>query len=157
MDAVDKADVPIINAKSAEAFFENTKQLDVMLQGSIGRKRIVIPRMDPLRQARIAAVTTGRKVFNIDAVGPSLVDDLMFNGATDADGIAKVVIDGKVEFINRVKASTKPIDIARFSTAYIKQRIDRAKAKFTIAPLFKDDIFDVSAAERFVRASNKFC
>ena len=142
-----KADVPIINAKSAEAFFENTKQLDVMLQGSIGRKRIVIPRMDPLRQARIKAVTTGRKVFNIDAVGPSLVDDLMFNGATDADGIAKVVIDGKVEFINRVKASTKPIDIARFSTAYIKQRIDRAKAKFTIAPLFKDDIFDVTAAD----------
>ena len=142
-----KADVPIINAKSAEAFFENTKQLDVMLQGSIGRKRIVIPRMDPLRQARIAAVTTGRKVFNIDAVGPKLVDDLMFNGATDVDGIAKVVIDGKVEFVNRVKASTKPIDIARFSTAYIKQRIDRAKAKFTISPLFKDDVFDVTAID----------
>ena len=109
-----KADVPIINAKSAEAFFENTKQLDVMLQGSIGRKRIIIPRLDPLRKARIATLTTGRKVFNIDAVGPKLVDDLMFNGVTDADGIAKVVIDGKVEFVNRVKASTKPIDIARF-------------------------------------------
>jgi len=142
-----KADVPIINAKSAEAFFENTKQLDVMLQGSIGRRRIIIPRMDPLRQARIAAVTTGRKVFNIDAVGPKLVDDLMFNGATDVDGIAKVVIDGKVGFVNRVKASTKPIDIARFSTAYIKQRIDRAKAKFTISPLFRDDVFDVTAID----------
>lgn len=142
-----KADVPIVNAKSAEAFFENTKQLDVMLQGSIGRRRIIIPRMDPLRQARIAAVTTGRKVFNIDAVGPSLVDNLMFNGATDADGIAKVVIDGSTKFVNSVKASTKPIDIARFSTAYIKQRIDRAKAKFTIAPLFRDDVFDVTAKD----------
>ena len=70
-----------------------------MLQGSIGRKRIIIPRLDPLRKARIATLTTGRKAFNIDAVGPKLVDDLMFNGATDADGIAKVVIDGKVEFV----------------------------------------------------------
>ena len=34
-----------------------------------------------------------------------------------------------------------------FSTAYIRQRIDRAKAKFTIAPLFRDDVFDVTSAD----------
>jgi hypothetical protein len=140
-----KADIPVVNAKTAEAFFENTNQLDEMLKGSIGRRRIIIPRMDPLRKARIASVTTGRKVFNLDAVGPQLVDDMWFGGATDADGIAKTIINGKEEFVNIVKASTKSKDVARFSTAYMKQRIDRAKAKFTIAPLFKDDVFDVTA------------
>ena len=142
-----KADIPVVNAKTAEAFFENTNQLDEMLKGSIGRRRIIIPRLDPLRKARIAAVTTGRQIRNIDAVGPKLVDDMWFGGATDADGIAKTIINGKEEFINQVKASTKPVDIARFSTAYIAQRIDRAKAKFTIAPLFRDDVFDVLAPD----------
>lgn len=142
-----KADIPVTNAKTAQAFFENTSQLDEMLKGSIGRRRIIIPRMDPLRKARIAAVTTGRQVRDIDKVGPDLVDNMWFGGATDADGIAKTIINGKEEFINQVKASTKPVDIARFSTAYIKQRIDRAKAKFTIAPLFRDDVFDVLAPD----------
>ena len=141
-----KADIPVTNAKTAQAFFENTKQLDEMLKGSVGRQRVIIPRMDPVRKARIAAVTTGRKVFNLDAVGPKLVDNMWFGGATDADGIAKTIIDGKEEFVNTVKASTSSKDVARFSTAYIQQRIDRAKAAFTIAPLFKDDVFDVTAA-----------
>jgi hypothetical protein len=142
-----KADIPVTNAKTAQAFFENTNQLDEMLKGSIGRRRIIIPRLDPLRKARIAAVTTGRKVLNIDDVGPKLVDDGWFGGATDADGIAKTIINGKEEFTNIVKASTKPTDIARFSTAYMKQRIDRAKAKFTLAPLFRDDVFDVNSLD----------
>ena len=141
-----KADIPVTNAKTAQAFFENTKQLDEMLKGSVGRQRVIIPRMDPVRKSRIAAVTTGRKVFNLDAVGPKLVDNMWFGGATDADGIAKTIIDGKEEFVNTVKASTSSKDVARFSTAYIQQRIDRAKAAFTIAPLFKDDVFDVTAA-----------
>ena len=141
-----KADIPVVDAKSAQAFFENTKQLDEMLKGSVGRQRVIIPRLDPIRKARIVAVTTGRKVFNLDAVGPKLVDDMWFGGATDADGIAKTIIDGKETFVNAVKASTSSKDVARFSTAYIQQRIDRAKAAFTIAPLFKDDVFDVTAA-----------
>jgi hypothetical protein len=142
-----KADVPVTNAKTAQAFFENTNQLDEMLRGSIGRRRIIIPRMDPLRKARVAALTTGRQIRNIDAAGPKLVDDGWFGGATDADGIAKTIINGKEEFTNIVKASTKPTDVARFSTAYIKQRIDRAKSKFSIIPLFKDETFDVTATD----------
>ena len=141
------AEIPVTNAKTAQAFFENTKQLDEMLKGSTGRQRVIIPRMDPVRKARIAAVTTGRKVFNLDKVGPGLVDDMWFGGATDADGIAKTVIDGTEEFTNLVKASTSSKDVARFSTAYIQKRIDRAKAKFTLAPLFEGDVFDVTAVD----------
>jgi hypothetical protein len=145
--ALQKADVPVINAKTAQAFFENTKQLDEMLKGQIGRKRVIIPRMDPVRQARIAAVTTGRKVFNLDAVGPRLVDDLWFGGNTDADGIAETIINGQKVIVDKVTKATKFKGIARFSTEYLQFRIDRAKAALTIAPMFKDDFFDVTAVD----------
>ena len=142
-----KADIPVTNAKTAQAFFENTKQVDEMLKGSIGRQRVIIPRMDPLRKARVNILTTGRKKFDIDKQGPELVDNYWYGGASTSDGIAKTIIDGKEEFINQVKASANPKDVARFSMAYIQKRIDRAKAKFVLAPLFKDETFDVTAAD----------
>jgi hypothetical protein len=145
--ALQKADVPVTNAKTAQAFFENTKQLDEMLKGQIGRKRVIIPRMDPARQVRIAAVTTGRKVFNLDAVGPRLVDDMWFGGNTTADGIAETVINGQKVIVDKVTEKTNFKGIARFSTKYIQHRIDRAKASLTIAPMFKDDFFDVTAID----------
>ncbi len=145
--ALQKADVPVTNAKTAQAFFENTKQLDEMLKGQIGRKRVIIPRMDPVRQARIAAVTTGRKIFNLDSVGPRLVDDLWFGGNTDADGIAETVINGQKVIVDKVTEKTNFKGIARFSTKYLQYRIDRAKASLTIAPMFKDEFFDVTAVD----------
>jgi hypothetical protein len=137
----------VVNAKAAQAFFENTQQLDEIIKASPGRKRVIIPRLDPLRKTRIAVLTTGRKVLNLDTVGPKLVDDYFFGGATDADGIAKTIINGKEEFVNSVKASTSSKDVKLFSTAFIQQRIDRAKAKFVITPLFRDDVFDVTAKD----------
>lgn len=145
--ALIKADIPVTNAKTAQAFFENTKDLDVMLKGSIGRKRVIIPRMDPVRRARVAVLTTGRKKFDIDQQGRELVDNYWYGGASDADGIAKTIIDGKEEFTNMVKASTSSKDVARFSMAYIQKNIDRAKAKFVLAPLFRDEVFDVTAMD----------
>jgi len=137
----------VVNAKAAQAFFENTQQLDEIIKASPGRKRVIIPRLDPIRKARIATLTTGRKVLNLDVSGPKLVDDYWFGGATDADGIAKTIINGKEEFVNSVKASTSSKDVKLFSTAFIQQRIDRAKAKFVLAPLFRDDVFDVTAKD----------
>jgi hypothetical protein len=137
----------VVNAKAAQAFFENTQQLDEIIKASPGRKRVIIPRLDPIRKTRIAVLTTGRKVLNLDVVGPKLVDDYFFGGATDADGIAKTIINGKEEFVNSVKASTSSKDVKLFSTAFIQQRIDRAKAKFVITPLFRDDVFDVTAKD----------
>ena len=139
--------VPITNAVTAKAFFENTQNLTEVMAGGAGRQRVLMPRMDPIRKARIAAVTTGRKVFNIDAVGPKLTNDYFFGSAPTTDGVAKVLIDGKEEFINQVKATAKGKDVARFSTAYIMNRIDKAKAKFTLAPVFEGDVFDVMAVD----------
>ena len=149
-----KADVPIVDALTAKAFFENTKQLGEMFTGNIGLQRVLIPRMDAARKLRIAAVTTGNKVFNLKQVGPGLVDDTFFGGATTADGIAEVFINGQKQIVQNVTDSTKFKGIARFSMKYVNYRIDRAKAKFTLAPVFKDDVFDVmdkDAAEKIYR------
>ena len=141
------AEIPVQNAETAKAFFENTKQLGEMIVGQPGMKRTIMPRMNAGRNLRIAAVTTGRKVLNLDRVGPKLTDDYWFDGATTADGIAEVFINGQKEFVERVTPKTNFKGIAKFSTAYIQNRIDRAKAAFTLAPIFEKDIFDVTAKD----------
>jgi hypothetical protein len=140
-------EVPISNAITAKAFFENAKQVDEMMKGSIGRKRVLVPRMDVGRKARVKFLTTANKVFDMDKIGPSLINDTYFGGNATDDGIAQAFIDGKEEIITSVKARMKPDKTARFSTAQISYRLDKFKAKFAIAPLFKDDVFDVTAKD----------
>jgi hypothetical protein len=139
--------VPITDALSAKAFFENAKQLEEMMKGQIGRKRVMIPRMDPLRQARVTTVTTANKIFNMDKIGPRFVDDLYFGGAATDDGIAKAIIDGKETIVTNVKAQANAKGAARFSMAQVQYRIDRFKAKFNLVPFFEDSLFDVTSAD----------
>jgi hypothetical protein len=144
--------VPITNADTAKAFFENAKQLEEMMKGQIGRKRVMIPRLgNPLvpgsRAMRVATLTTANKVFNIDRIGPKFVDDLYFGGAATDDGIAKAIIDGQETIVNNVKANRNAKGTARFSMAQVQYRIDRFKAKFTQVPMFEDDLFDVTAKD----------
>jgi hypothetical protein len=141
------AEIPVQNAETAKAFFENTKQLDEMIIGKPGMKRVIMPRMNVGRDIRVAAVTTGRKLLNLDRVGPKLTDDYWFGGASTADGIAEVFINGQKEFIERVTPKTNFKGIAKFSTAYIQYRIDRARAALTIAPIFEKEVFDVTAKD----------
>jgi hypothetical protein len=140
-------DVPVSNAITAKAFFENAQQVDKMMVGSIGRKRVLVPRMDAARIARVKFLTSANKVFNMDKVGPSLVSNTYFGGNATDDGIAQAFIDGKEEIITNVKATMKPKLTARLSMAQINYGLDRVKAKFAIAPLFKDDMFDVLAPD----------
>jgi hypothetical protein len=141
------ADVPITNADTARAFFLNAKQVEEMMKGQIGRKRVMIPRLDPLRKARVTTVTTANKVFNLDRIGPKFVDDLYFGGATTDDGIAKAVIDGRETIVNTVKANADAKLTARFSIAQVQYRIDRFKAKFEEIPFFDGGRFDVTSAD----------
>lgn len=133
--------------QTAKAFFENSKQAAETLKGAIGRQRVIIPRMDPLRKLRIASVTTGRKVFDIDAVGPKLTDDYFFGGATTTDGIAEKVINGQKEIVDQVTASTNFKGIKRFSTAYVQHKIDRVKAAGTAMPIFEKEAWDVTSPD----------
>jgi hypothetical protein len=73
-----KADVPVENAVTAKAFFSNAKQVDEMFSGQIGRKRVLVPKLDTARRLRVATVTGANKVFNLDRIGPKFVDDLFF-------------------------------------------------------------------------------
>jgi len=142
-----KAKIPVQDAKTAQAFFENADQAAKTFEGSIGRQRVLIPKMDLARKTRVAALTTGRKIFNIDAVGPKLVDDYFFGGATTTDGIAKTIIDNQEVIVNQVKANQNFKGIARFSTAYIQNKIDKIKALGTQVPLFENDVFDLLAPD----------
>jgi len=139
--------VPITDALSAKAFFENAKQLEEMMKGQIGRKRVMIPRLDAARKARVTTLTTANRVFNIDRIGPRLVDDNYFGGAATDDGIATAIIDGKEIIVNNVKANRNAKGTARFSMAQVQYRIDRFKAKFTQVPMFEDDLFDVTSKD----------
>jgi len=146
INAADGA-VPITNAETAKAFFLNAKQLEEMMKGQIGRKRVMIPRLDLARKARIATVTTANKLVNLDRIGPRFVDDLYFGGAATDDGIAKAIIDGQETIVNTVKANRNAKGTARFSMAQVQYRIDRFKAKFSQVPMFEDDLFDVTSKD----------
>ena len=140
-----KADEPIEDVLTAKAFFSNAKQLDEMIKGAGGRRRIIAPRMTPGRKARVTTLTTANKVFNIDKVGPALVNASFFGeDATDV-GIYKAVTEGREQIVESMNALNKSrkVGVARFSTADISVRIDRFKQRFAIAPMFKDDQFDL--------------
>lgn len=135
----------ITNAASARAFFENTEEAVAVLAGSVGRKRVIIPRLDAARQARIKFMTEADKVINIDRAAPSFINS-MFGGLPTTDGVSKALIDGQEQIVNIVKGSGTKSTL-RFSSESLGLRLDKFKAKFTIAPMFKNDRFDVTAKD----------
>ena len=144
-----KAAEPIEDVLTAKAFFSNAKQLDEMLKGAGGRRRIIAPRMTPGRKLRVVTLTTANKVFDIDKVGPSLVGASWFGREASDEGIYKAITEGREEIVQTMDAlnKTKKVGVARFSIADISVRLDRFKQKFSIAPLFKNDEFDVTAVD----------
>ena len=135
----------ITNSASARAFFENTEEAVAVLQGSVGRKRIIVPRLDGFRKARITAMTTADKVFNVDKIAPSFIAS-MFGDLPTTDGVSKALIDGKEVIVPIVKG-TGGKETLRYSSSSVGARIDRFKAKFNIAPMFKNDTFDLEARD----------
>jgi hypothetical protein len=135
----------ITNAASAKAFFENTEEAVAVLAGSVGRKRVIIPRLDAARQARIKFMTEADKVINIDRAAPSFINS-MFGGLPTTDGVSKALIDGQEQIVNIVKGSGTKSTL-RFSSESLGLRLDKFKAKFNIAPMFKNDRFDVTAKD----------
>jgi len=150
-DAVIKSfiniDTPIRDANTAKAFFLNANQTKEMMKGQIGRKRVMIPRLDPLRKARIATVTTANKVFDIDFMGSKFVDNLFFGGAATDDGIKETLIENRKAIVSKIKPQYDTKGWARFSMAQIQYRIDRFKAKFERIPIFDNATMDVTAAD----------
>ena len=142
-----KADVPVVNALTAQAYFENAQNALNMIKGQIGRKRVVMPRLDAARKTRIAIATTANKVLDIDKMGASYVQDTFFGAPLTTDGIMETLIDGRKAIIAEVNPDASSKGVARLSMAMIMRRIDKAKRKFAIAPLFRDDMMDVTAVD----------
>ena len=150
-DAVIKSfiniETPIKDANTAKAFFLNADQTKEMMKGQIGRKRVMIPRLDLLRQARITTVTTANKVFNIDFMGSKFVDNLFFGGAATDDGIRETVTNNREAIVKSIKSQKDAKGMARFSMEQVQYRIDRFKSKFELVPVFQNDQLDVTAAD----------
>jgi len=150
-DAVIKSfvniDTPIKDANTAKAFFLNAKQVEEMMKGQIGRKRVMIPRLDAARQIRVKAATSANKVFNIDFMGSKFVDDKYFGGAATDDGISDIMINNRSAIVDAIKPKYDAKGMARFSMAQIQYRIDRMKAKFERVPIFDNESLDVTAGD----------
>lgn len=135
----------ITDVTSAKAFFLNSDDAFKLVDGKVGRKRFILPKLDVGRKTRIATLTTANKVFNIDSIGPSLIDDMFFGQPTDADGIYKALVDTPEKVAESLKGMSK--NTLRLSGLQIQRRIDKAKRKLGAIPMFKDNLFDVTAKD----------
>jgi hypothetical protein len=142
---------PITDALSAKAFFLTTKETAEMMSGQIGRRRVLMPTLNAQRKARVNILTATNRVFDIDRVGPKLVDDTFFGAPATDDGIAKSIINNQTEIAASLKANTNPKDAAYFSTAMITNRIDKFKKKFTPIPYAAMEGLDVLAKDADVQ------
>jgi hypothetical protein len=139
-----KAD--IVDANTAKAFLLNTEEAVDLIKGSVGRKRVILPRLDFARKTRVAIVTGADKFINIDKFAPRIIDDL-YGQLSDTDGIRKTLMEDSTILGEKIKQSKDLKEFVRLPSRAIGARLDKFKAKFNIAPMFKDDIFDVTAKD----------
>jgi len=133
----------VTDIDTAKAFFYNSEDAFKIMAAGTARKRIIMPRLDPLRKARLNTLTTANKVFNIDIVGPKLIDNMFGYPETD-DGIYKALVEDRTKLVEAAQGlKVKGVERFRFSSADIARRYDNAKRKFTRIPLFKNDEFNL--------------
>ena len=137
---------PITDAISARAFLLNTEEAANILKGSIGRKRVILPRLDAARKTRVAIITQSDKVINLDRNATPIMNSL-FGGPSTTDGVLKTLVEDSINYGKTVKSLNNPKNFARLTSQSILIRLDKFKSKFNIAPMFKDDVFDVLAAD----------
>lgn len=145
---------------TAKAFLSDASKIEPMLYGQAGARIKLAPRMTPARKARVLALTTGRRVFDLDKDSRALIRTMEL---TDEDALLSAVVGS--ETLSPVEAGTELAgkilagrqEIKRFTPEYFANRIDRIKAKFTpIASLIDDEAFDhtsKTATEDFFRYS----
>ena len=135
----------VTNSDTAKAYLQNSVDIQGILKGQAARNTPLIPRLTVGRKARIAALTTGNKVLNIDNVGQKLVramygtapefEDILTGITTQSERIADLE-----RGIGRFKG---PDGVVRFTENQIQGRIDRFARKFTKVPNPTSKVFDV--------------
>jgi hypothetical protein len=139
-----KAD--IVDANTAKGFLLNTEEAVNLMKGAIGRKRVILPRLDAARKTRIAIITGADRYINIDKFAPRIMDDL-YGQLSDTDGIRRTLTEDSAIVGEKIKQSRDLKEFVRLPSRAIGVRLDKFKAKFNIAPMFKDDVFDVTASD----------
>jgi hypothetical protein len=131
---------------TAKAYLSDASKVEPMLYGQAGARIKLAPRMTPARKARVLALTTGRRVFDIDKDSRALIRTMEL---TDEDALLSAVVgsetlspvDAGAEFAGKIIEGRQ--NIKRFTPEYFADRLDRIKAKFTpIASLIDDEAFD---------------
>lgn len=134
------------NAATAKNYLANAEDVRFILRGQAARKTPLIPQLDASRKLRIAALTTGDKVLNIDRVGRALTaaaygaDEIQYGDIAtglfqNAEQIAK---------LERGVGKIRQDGSFRLSLNQIQGRLDRFARKFTVTPYFKNNFFDVN-------------
>jgi hypothetical protein len=131
---------------TAKAYLSDASKIEPMLYGQAGARIKLAPRMTPARKARVLALTTGRRVFDLDKDSRALIKTMEL---TDEDALLSAVVgsetlspvDAGAAFAGKIIEGRQ--NIKRFTPEYFADRIDRIKAKFTpIASLIDDEAFD---------------
>ena len=131
---------------TAKAYLSDASKIEPMLYGQAGARIKLAPRMTPARKARVLALTTGRRVFDLDKDSRALIETMELTD--DASLLQAVVgsetlspVEASANFVGKIVEGRQ--NIKRFTPEYFANRIDRIKAKFTpIASLIDDEAFD---------------
>ena len=147
VDEFIKGPVPITNATTAKAWFENTKDaINILSQGSIARQRVILPRMDLSRKARINTLTFANKVFDFNKVSPLIVNAL-FGSPNNLDGLYDEIVTMEPGKLVKALEGEAVKGTARKSSLQIFNALDKIKRGFTPVPIFKDNEFDLLAKD----------
>jgi hypothetical protein len=147
VDEFIKGPVPITNATTAKAWFENTKDaINILSQGSIARQRVILPRMDLSRKARINTLTFANKVFDFNKVSPAIVN-AMFGSPNNLDGLYDEIVTMEPGKLVKALEGEAVKGTARKSSLQIFNTLDKIKRSFTAIPIFKDNQFDLLAKD----------
>ena len=145
IDQFIKGPVPITNAATAKAWFENTGDvLKVISEGSLARRRVILPRLTPSRKARVAALTQVNKTFDIGKVSPSLVN-AVFGSPDNADGLYDELVNMEPGKLKQALEGAAVKGTARKSSLQIAKTLDKIKRAFTPIPLFRNERFELMA------------
>ena len=137
------------NADTAKNYLANAEDLRFILQGQASRKTPLIPKLDATRKARIAVLTTGDKILDINKTGRALVDAAYGADEIQYGDIATGLFTNaeKIAQLERGVGKIKQDGSYRLSLNQINGKLDRFAKKFTIIPYFKNGYFDVNSPD----------
>jgi hypothetical protein len=147
VDEFIKGPVPITNATTAKAWFENTRDaINIISQGSVARQRVILPRMDLSRKSRINTLTLANKVFNFNKVSPAIVN-AVFGSPDNLDGLYDEIVTAEPGKLVKALNGEAVKGTARKSSLQFFNAVDKIKRAFTPIPIFKDNQFDLLAKD----------